>query len=474
MTRRPKPTAKPPAKLPAKKKKKTPVLPAAGGAPSDDAEDDDETEITAPEDDTDEGASNTSTTKKRQDRKLTDKQEIDMLEFLRSNICMWDMQCIDYRNAQKKQALWETAAKTVGDDLTAGHLKAAFKNLRNWNTKLDKECSKSGSAPRQMTGRDIQVQTRMDFMKNTVTHRPAPLASSRGRGADETIETIETLDDEAMEPPKKRTSRAASSASTSADAEGLLTLQNVIERHNDKLHSMVTKFHSPSPAPHSDVVNLDDPQSASRGIQKSYCSYVTSCVMTYDEQEFDQFQSAFTLIHEQFKAARRAKVHRQQALAEQAAARYTYAGTPHTISSVSAPVAFQLYSAPATVTTQTTPSQQYQLDAAHWATETPAPLQGASLYASQTAEYNAQYRTLTARPQPLQARPLPVLQTLPLATTTLQSTAEPPLPNIRRIATSTPKRDTTGDVLNLSDMLNRSTTTNPAEDSQDIVLSGLD
>ena len=434
---------------PSKKKNTTA---AAAGAPSQAGDVDDITVILPPprnEDDTDQtddGASNSSSIKKRQDRKLTDQQEVDMLEFLRTNICMWDMKDIDYRNAQKKQSLWESLATTMGGDLTHTHLKAAFKNLRNWNTKLDKECSKSGSAPRVMTHRDLQVQERMQFMKATVKHRPAPLSSATGRGPDETRDTIVTLDDDALEPPKKR---PASSASTSADADGLDTLQTVLDRQNEKLQTMVTNFNSPA-----EVVDLDDPQSASRSIQKSYCNYVSSCVMTYNEEEFDDFQSAFTQIHEQFKTARRAKVKRQQAIAEQAGqnTRYTYP------------------------TTLMSPSPQYQLDPAHWATQPPGQLQAASLYSSQSQEFQGQYqRMMTPRPQTLQARPIPVIQTLQPPMTVLPP-ATTDMPTIRRL-TSTPKRDappTSAEMLNLSDFVNRSTTTNPAgDDSQDLCLGRL-
>ena len=348
-----------------------------------------------------------------------------MLEFLRTNICLWDMKDRDYRNAERKHKLWETQAASMCGGLTPAHLKAAFKNLRNWNTKLDKECSKSGSAPRVMTHRDMQVADRMLFMKATVKHRPAPLTNARGRGADDSRDILETLDDDALEPPKKKpASRPSSSASTSADTEGFETMQTVLDRQNEKLANIVSSFNSPA-----EIVDLDDPQSASRSIQKSYCNYVSSCVMTYNDEEFDQFQSAFTQIHEQFKTARRAKVLRQQTLAEQAGENtrgYTYPATQQ----------------------QTTPSQQYQLDIAHWQAQPPTQLLGQSLYGSQTPEYQAQYRMLTARTQPRQ--PIPVLQTLLPPTTPQQATGEMPIiSNIRR--TSTPKRDAPPrDLLNLT------------------------
>ena len=437
----------------ASKKKNTPAA-AAGAPPSEAGDGDDIPPPPTTEDDHDhdhdEAASNASSTKKRRDRRLSDKQEVDMLEFLRTNICLWDMKDRDYRNAERKHKLWETLAASMGGGVTPAHLKAAFKNLRNWNTKLDKESSKSGSAPRVMTHRDMQVADRMQFMKATVKHRPAPLTNAKGRGADDTRDIIQTLDDDALEPPpkKKTASRPASSASTSADTEGFETMQTVLDRQNEKLENIVSQFRSPP-----EVVDLDDPQSASRSIKRSYCNYVSSCVMTYNDEEFDDFQSAFTQIHEQFKAARRAKVRRQQTLAEQAGENtraYTYPGTQP----------------------QTTPSQQYQLDIAHWQAQPPPQLQGQSLYSSQTPDYQAQYRTLTARPQLRQ--PLPVLPTLLPPTTPHQATGEmPTIPNIRR--TSTPKRDATPrDVLNLTDYLNRSSSNPAAEDSQDIVLNQLE
>ena len=64
----------------------------------------------------------------RADRRLTEEQELEMVEFLKANTCMWDMKHLNYRNAQLKQDLWEELATKLS--VTSTHLKAAFKNLQ--------------------------------------------------------------------------------------------------------------------------------------------------------------------------------------------------------------------------------------------------------------------------------------------------------------------------------------------------------
>ena len=330
-----------------------------------------------------------------------------LIEFMKVHTCMWDMKLLDYRNAQMKNQKWEELAKEMGGGVTPGHLKAAFKNLRNWNTKLDKEADKSGSAPRVLTGRDMQVQQRMQFMKNSVTHRPAPMVSAKAGGpsSSQSRELIQSVDDQALEQPeqpssKKRRPSSASTTTSAADAEALEGLQSVMSRNTDTLRQMLKGDDAP--------VDLDDPLSAKRAIHKSFCQYVTSCVMTYEDAEFDQFQTTFTLLNERFKAERREAHHRATTTTTSADAHYRYS-QPTISSQTTAPVAFNLYG---------DSQHTYQQDPSTWLPNPPH----ASLYGSQTSDYNLRY----LQEQQRQSRGLPV--------------REPPLPNIIRRPTSTPKR----------------------------------
>ena len=424
-----------------------------------------------------EAASDTSsnTRKARLDRKLSDENEVRMLEFLQVNTCMWDMKKLEYRDTVKKNNLWEQLAVTMDGVVTSGHLKAAFKNLRNWYTKLDKDASKSGSAPRVLTGRDKQVQQRMQFMKNSVTHRPAPMVSAKPGAPNpaQSSQLIRSLDDPALvprTPTKKRRPSSSASASISADADALEGLQTVMDRNTNTLQQIYSSQQKDDAA----AVNLDDPLAASRAIKKSFCQYVTNCVMTYDESEFDQFQSAFTLLHERFKAERQEAQRRAAVIPLQNP--HPGYGSSTTISQTSAPVPFQLFGS------QGDPN--YQPDPSQWLPQTPGPLQG-SLYHSQSTEYNAQYRLLQQQQlQQQQQRQAGRGRAVPL------TPRELPLPNISRLHnTSTPKRPkvtlaTSAEtepeppaeisaVMNFTDYINR-TNDSPQHDSQQDALDGLE
>ena len=422
------------AKAAASKKKS-----AAAAAAAAQQEEQEEQEETENEDD---GASDTSSTiKRRKDRKLSDVNEVKMLEFLKVNTCMWDMKKLEYRNAQKKNDLWEELADSLEEGVTAAHLKAAFKNLRNWYTKLDKDATKSGTAARTLTGRDIQVQERMQFMKNSVTHRPAPMTSAKAGGpnASDSVNLIQSVDDQALlQPPrgssspntKRRRTPSSVSASTSADADTLEGLQTVMSRNAEALqqiYSSVQKDDDASP-------DLDNPLGTSRAIKKSFCQYVTNCVLSYDEGEFDRFQSGFTAMHARFKAERRREVERRAAgvQLQSPGGMSAFTSSQPTISSqTSEPVPFQLYGPQAD-------SQQYQAHPSQWISNPPS----SSLYNSQTPDYNAQYRFLQQQQQLLRqqnVRGLAPAAPPPPPATPLPR--DPQLPNITRLQnTSTPKR----------------------------------
>ena len=347
---------------------------------------------------------------------------------------MWDMKKLEYRNAEMKNKLWEDLAKDMAGGVTAVHLKAAFKNLRNWYTKLDKDAAKSGTAPRVLTGRDVQVQQRMQFMKNSVTHRPAPMVSSKPGGptSSQSRELIQSVDNQALlprSPSSKKRRPSSASASTSADADALEGVQSVLNRNTSTLQQIYSSVQSDDAA-----VNLDDPLSASRAIHKSFCQYVTTCVMTYDESEFDQFQTSFTLLHERFKAERREVQRRAAAIPHQQTHTATsadthFGGYPSLQTSSSAPVPFQLYGSQGD-------SHQYQQDSSQQWHHHPTTQPQGALH-SHTPEYNAQYRFLQ---QERQSARTPRLPPMPQREVTLPP-REPPLPNLRRLhSTSTPKR----------------------------------
>ena len=433
---------------------------------TDDSTDHDERET---QDNVSEAGSLTSTTsstvkpkRKKQSRRLIDKDEVEMLEYLKSHPFMWDMKSLEYRNAVRKSDAWEDLAKTIGDGMTADHLKAAFKNLRNWYSRLDLEGSKSGTAPRVPTGRELQVQDRMQFMQNTVTHRPAPMASPPGvGGTDSSLNTIASLDDAALDQStsqsltKKRTTPSASASIVSTDSEAIGRMESTLSKNREDIQKL-----SSAMADKSAAVDLDDPQSASRAIKRAYATYVTTSVQSYNENEFDEFQCMFTDMEARFKAARRGRAATTRQLLRPEATMPTPYYTP-TASTSATP--YQQYEPPAPPQ-----SPRYQIDQRHWAPELPAVLKGSSLYRSQTPEFNAQYAYHTQHAQRL---PPPV-----------QRHASPhPHPAEVQNRTSTPTRQRTSpssrdvsSLFNVSDVMRMAAEPSPEQDSQDIVLQRLE
>jgi len=207
---------------------------------------------------------------------------------------------------------------------------------------------------------------------------------------------------------KSRTSSAASiSASTSADADAFESLQDVMSRNTDTLRHMLQTEEAP--------VDFDDPHSVRRAQHKSFCEYVTNCVLSYDENEFDHFQSSFILLNERFKTARRQR-------------QYRLSSQPTISQPMTSPVPFNLYDS------SQRSSQQYQPDPSAWV-ESPPP---STVWGSQSQEYNAKYRQhqqdqlrQSAARSPRAPRPTNRPGELP---------PDPPLPVIKRMPTSTPKR----------------------------------
>ena len=68
--------------------------------------------------------------------RLTDQQEELLTSWMRDNPSLWDQKNIQYKNKQQRQSLWEAQAARMG--LTLTHIQTAYRDLRDWHTKLHK------------------------------------------------------------------------------------------------------------------------------------------------------------------------------------------------------------------------------------------------------------------------------------------------------------------------------------------------
>lgn len=114
-------------------------------------------------------------TRKRYELLLADDQETGMAEWLRAHPYLYTKGDRDYRDADKKKALWQTKAQEMEVDVAA--LMTWFKSIRTKVGKLTKEC-KSGQAAHQRTDRDKFVVGNFRFLMDHIVRHPSRVACS--------------------------------------------------------------------------------------------------------------------------------------------------------------------------------------------------------------------------------------------------------------------------------------------------------
>ena len=93
---------------------------------------------------------------------LTAEEEDSMVEWLREHPEMYDKRMNQYKNQQRKEALWQQKSDEMGKDINV--LKVCYKSLRTRLCKLMKK--KSGqAADLEMTDRDCWIITNLEFLR---------------------------------------------------------------------------------------------------------------------------------------------------------------------------------------------------------------------------------------------------------------------------------------------------------------------
>ena len=305
----PKKTSASTPKVPKQAKSKTVKKKAAASAANaEDVHDDDDEDIQERSGTPESVASSHSSVSSRKSCRLTDHEELSLLAFLKDTPCIWDQKNLDYRKPQLKEMKWEQQA--VRMKLPTTKLQAAFKNLRDWNNRIDKESSKSGSGLRVLTDREKLVVDRLAFLQTTVRHRTAPIQSveqakqkeggnleEAQRLAEENREAIRQVDrDTQSKSPKKK--------KTSVDSEAIAGLHSAISSQEEQMLTLVTqvkKMSGPDLSP-------SEPDYE----RKAFSHWVLSQTLTFSEEEFERYQSSFITLRETFLAERRLRERQYQ------------------------------------------------------------------------------------------------------------------------------------------------------------------
>lgn len=92
---------------------------------------------------------------------LTAVEEESMVEWLREHPEMYNKKLQDYKNIQKKEALWQEKAQEMGKQVQV--LQVWYKSLRTRMGKLMKK--KSGQGDEELTDRDKWILSNLVFLK---------------------------------------------------------------------------------------------------------------------------------------------------------------------------------------------------------------------------------------------------------------------------------------------------------------------
>lgn len=104
-------------------------------------------------------------------RKLTDAEEVDVIEWIQANPSIFNKAHADYKNTKKRDQLFADKAAQLGEGLTGQDLYKWYLGQRTAFTKLIKRPA-SGSGTVLMTARQQWVVESMSFLKGHCTSIP--------------------------------------------------------------------------------------------------------------------------------------------------------------------------------------------------------------------------------------------------------------------------------------------------------------
>lgn len=100
---------------------------------------------------------------------LTQDTEDELIDWIKNNPMLWDKTLNEYRNKQKKNALWEEKAKEV--HLTKDELYTWYDSLRTRYGRL--LLTKSGDGSKPLTDREQWILRNFEFVKGQITRQPS-------------------------------------------------------------------------------------------------------------------------------------------------------------------------------------------------------------------------------------------------------------------------------------------------------------
>ena len=213
--------------------------------------------------------------------KLSEEHEIIVLDWMRDNPMLWDQKHLDFKNKAKRDGMWEDLVKEL--KLSTPVLRTGYKDLRDWNTKLQKP-PKSGDGARTNTAREDIILQRFAFLKNTVRHLSAPVTTptetmlrkggdleAAEKEAAECNRNLDEADDDATSatsknPNKKKTK--STSAADAAAAENLAQILNQLSAKDQQIESIGSRINTIQAQVHADK----DPTNK----KKTFCDWVRS------------------------------------------------------------------------------------------------------------------------------------------------------------------------------------------------------
>ena len=120
--------------------------------------------------------------------RLSDWDEKAVIQWVKDTPEMWDSKNSNFKNKEKRDKMWEDIGREM--KLNPEHVPVAYRDLRDWNTKLLKP-TKTGH-PRRHTEREQVILERFAFLKDTVRHRVSPTSSVAGDSTKDLSE-VETV-----------------------------------------------------------------------------------------------------------------------------------------------------------------------------------------------------------------------------------------------------------------------------------------
>ena len=270
--------------------------------PPDEVEDEDEVEVEVDEERVSSPTPSGSSSTPKRVCKLSEEHEIHILDWMRDNPMLWDQKHLDFKNKAKRDRMWEDMARDL--KLSTPVLRTGYKDLRDWNTKLQKP-PKSGDGARTNTAREDIILQRFAFLKNTVRHRAAPVTTptetklrkggdleAAEKEAAECNRNLDEADDDATSatstnPNKKKTK--STSAADAAAAENLAQILNQLSAKDQQIESIGSRINTIQAQVHADK----DPTNK----KKTFCDWVRSEILSTSEEEYLAYQSCFLHLH---------------------------------------------------------------------------------------------------------------------------------------------------------------------------------